>query len=414
MITMNFKKFTFLLCALTFFGAQAQTITNYTTADGLISDNVNCVDVDAADNVWFGTQLGVSMFDGTTWTNYESGTYPDMIDNNIQAIFIDSNDDLWLGTDFGINHFDGTTWMSYNATDGLGNEQIKCINEDLSGNMWFGTSGGLSEFDGSTFTNYGTAEGIPFGGVNTVTVEANGDLWIGTGLDGIRIYDGTSFTEITETEGLISNKMRAIAISADDKKWVGTSDGITVLNASDAFYTNHTTMFTLPAPDTLNPVEDIKIDGNGNVWVGVYVDYLVTEGGVSVYNGNTWLQFDVSDGLAGPVVRQLAIDSNNDVWVVTSTGVSLFTDMDYVGLEETNSVSNFSIYPNPANTDFTIQFKEEIDENVTIEIYNSFNQLVKIETITGGLQTTIAIDDLAQGIYFVKINNELKKLVVQK
>ena len=43
---MNFKKITFFICALGVFGLNAQTITNYTTTDGLLSDNVICVDVD--------------------------------------------------------------------------------------------------------------------------------------------------------------------------------------------------------------------------------------------------------------------------------------------------------------------------------------------------------------------------------
>src|SRR3989338_5185241 len=110
--------------------ATAQTFTNYTTADGLLSDNVNCVDVDASDNIWFGTQAGISMFDGGTWTGYSMGNTPNLIDNNITAIYSANSGDLWVGSDFGVSVFSGGNWTSYTTADGLGNNQIKCISED--------------------------------------------------------------------------------------------------------------------------------------------------------------------------------------------------------------------------------------------------------------------------------------------
>ena len=47
-----------LLIVISFFtlDLSAQTITNYTTVDGLISDYVACVSVDIDDNIWFGME----------------------------------------------------------------------------------------------------------------------------------------------------------------------------------------------------------------------------------------------------------------------------------------------------------------------------------------------------------------------
>jgi ligand-binding sensor domain-containing protein len=410
---MILKKIALSLCVFSLLNANAQTFTNFTTADGLVSDNVICADVDQSDNLWFGTQNGVSMYNGTTWTTYESGTFTGMADDNIQAIFIDSNDEPWIGTDFGTSVFNGSTWTTYAATEGLGNEQIKCIGQDASGDMWFGTSGGASRFDGSTWTNYGTSDGIPFGGVNSITLKSNGDLWLGTGLSGVRVYDGTNFNEITAAnDGLVNDRIRTIAFEANDYVWVGTAEGITLLNPTDVFQTNYTTIFTLPAPDTLNPIEAIEIDGNGNIWVGVYVDYLVTEGGISVYNGSEWMQYEVVDGLVGPVVRTIAIDSNNDVWVGTSTGISKISNLDYLKVNEDEPISVFSIYPNPAANDFTVQ-AFDLQENKVLEIYNASMQLVKSDMMSSGLSLTISTLDMASGLYFVKMNDQVKKLIVR-
>ena len=409
---MLLKRITLSVCALFVLNANAQSFTNFTTADGLASDNVLCVDVDVSDNLWFGTQQGVSKFDGTTWTTYNVTSDPTIADNNIQAIFIDSNGDTWIGTDFGISMFDGTNWISYTSADGLGNEQIKCIGQDATSKMWFGTSNGVSTLDGATWTNYGTADGIPFGGVNSITLHTNGEVWLGTGLSGVRVFDGTTFNPIQVTEGLISNKIRAIGIASNGKKYVGTTDGVTVLSAADEFSKNFTRVFTLPAPDTLNPIEDIKIDGNGLVWAGIYVDYLVTEGGVSVYNGHQWIQFDVNDGLAGPVVRSLAIDSNNDVWVATSTGVSKMSDTEFLSIESQKEEVSFNIYPNPTSDYITIQFQDANMQN-TIDIYDATMKLIKSVSINSQSEITIPVSELTSGIYFANINGQVKRFIVK-
>ncbi|MFT5819229.1 MAG: ligand-binding sensor domain-containing protein [Crocinitomix sp.] len=389
----------------------AQTFINYSDVDGLVSNNVLCVDANASDNIWFGTQLGVSNFDGASWITYETATYPDMADNNILSIYIDVADRTWIGTDFGTSVLESGAWTTYTTDDGLGNNKVQCINEDSDGNMWFGTITGLSKFDGATWTTFGTGDGLPFGGVKSITLNDDGNLWIGTGLGGVAIYNGTDFTEITEDEGLISDKIRGIDFSPSGQTWVATAEGVTSLDAADAVLANHTTIFTLPEPDTLNPIVDIKVDDNGVVWAGVYVDYLVSEGGVCAYNGSTWFQFDVDDGLAGPVINGLDIDENNDVWVVTSTGVTKISDHT-LKLDQNSSkeISNLNFYPNPANT--MINFDPSIDQlghNMTI--YNLLGE--KVLTTKIEMNMTVEVSTWTPGIYFIVSDQLREKLIVQ-
>lgn len=387
----------------------AQTITNYTAADGLLANNVNCVDVDANDDIWFGTQDGISVFDGATWTSHTTTTDPGLVDNTIQAIYVTASGDVWVGTDFGVSIYDGTSWASYTSVDGLGNDQIKCISEDASGSIWFGTNNGASLFDGSTWTNFGTAEGLPFGGVNEIDVHSNGDVWMGTGLSGVSIYDGAVFSTIDDSDGLIDNRIRAIVIDGSDNKWVGTSEGITVLNTANTFSLNYTTMFSLPAPDTLNPVEDLEMDSQGIIWAGIYVDYLVTEGGVCAYNGSFWNEYKVADGLVGPVVRALAIDGNDDVWGATSTGVSKISDPT-VGITD-QEIAQLHIYPNPASGEITINALEgAIGSEVTI--YDASMKMVHQATIEAA-STRLSVNHLMSGIYFVKSDSSVERLMIK-
>ena len=378
----------------------AQTFTNYSTADGLISNNVQCVYANSSSDIWFGTQLGVSQFDGATWTTYEMATYPGMADDNILSIYVDGLDQTWIGTDFGTSFFNGATWTTYTTADGLDNNKVQCINQDAEGNMWFGTINGLSKFDGASWTTFGTGDGLPFGGINSITLHSDGDLWFGTGLGGIAIYDGTDFIEITEDEGLISDKIRAIEFAPDGKSWVATAEGLSTFDAANTFLNSHTTIFTIPDPDTLNPIVDVKIDGNGVVWAGVYVDYLVTEGGVCAYNGSTWFEFDVSDGLAGPVVNGLSIDDNNDVWVATSTGITKISDHT-LATADYKQIS-FSTYPNPTMSELTISFDNVSSQATVVELYTiSMRQVSSYNVEPNESILNINLESLENGIYLL-------------
>jgi len=391
----------------------AQTITNYTESDGLLSDNVICVDVDASDNIWFGTQNGVSVFDGvSTWTNHTTATDAGLVDNTIHAMYVANSGDVWVGTDFGVSIYNGSSWATYTTTDGLGNNQVKCITEDASGDIWFGTNNGASKFDGATtWVSYGTADGLPFGGVYSIDVHSNGDVWMGSGLGGMMIFDGATFSGITTADGLVDDRIRGMVIDQQDNKWIGTSEGITVFNTGNTFSMNHTTIFTLPAPDTLNPIEDVEMDSQGNIWVGVYVDYLVTEGGVCAYNGNQWVEYTVSDGLVGPVVRALEIDSNDDVWVATSTGVSKIHDATLdINKEPVSSL--FNMYPNPANDNVSISFDMNTSDKNIIELYDASMKLIKSVEVVSQNEMTFFVGDLERGIYFVLFDSEIKKLIL--
>lgn len=391
--------------------AYGQTITNYTTADGLLNDNVNCVDVDASDNVWFGTQGGVSMFNGTTWTSYTMSTDPELPDNNITAVFAASSGDVWIGTDFGASVLSGGNWTTYTTADGLGNDQIKCIGEDGDGDIWFGTNSGATEFTGSVWTSYGTAQGLPFGGVTAITLQSDGTLWMGSGLGGILKFDGTGFTGITSADGLIDDRIRSIVLDQQDNRWFGTSEGISVFNTSDALVTNHTSMFTLPAPDTLNPIEDMDVDSQGNIWVGVYVDYLVTQGGVCAYNGYTWVEYHEIDGLVGPVVRALAVDGNDNVWVATSTGISKIYDP-ALGVSANEPLAGMNVYPNPNGGDFYIAAGTALVGE--INVFNTSMQEVTSEIqYLSDTQARIQLPDAAPGVYFCRVGNSVQKLILR-
>ena len=416
------KNVYFSLCALIALtsakSASAQEITNFTTEDGLINNTVNCLTATVEDNktvLWFGTQEGISKYDGTTWTNFNTSSHPELVHNTITAIGLDDEGQVWVGTDFGVSFFNGTEWKSYTETDGLADNRVKDLKTDGKGNLWIANNDGVSVFDGSAWKSYTKDDGLPFGGVSCIEVADNGDIWLGTGLGGVYIFDGTDFTAITEDEGLLDDNITSIAIAPNNNRWIGTAKGITVLDASNKRVKNHTRLFVMPEPDTLNPITDIKIDVDGSVWAGVYVDYLVTVGGVSNYANSKWTQFEESDGLAGPVVRGIAIDAESNVWIATSTGVSRTDKIS--SLSEVKPGTNGTIaYPNPVHETLHIVLDwDQLDPNLElVDLYNLNMELVSSKRINGRQsQLTFDMSELSKGIYFVKAGVSIRKVVVQ-
>jgi ligand-binding sensor domain-containing protein len=407
------KVLTLLIISLTLplIHLHAQIFTNYTEADGLISNFVNCVALDADDNVWFGTKDGISFFDGTTWTNFDQTSHPALVDNNVLALDVDTDNNLWIGTDFGVNKFDGTNWTTYSEADGLADDRIKYINQSDDGRIWFANNDGISILDGTTWTSYVLADGIPFGGINFVTFDTNGKAWLGTPLAGILIFDGTGFSEITENEGLLNDKVRSIAISSENEKWIGTADGISVFDANNNFVEHHELIFELPPPDLLNPVEDVQIDPAGRIWVGVYIDYLVTEGGITMYENSAWTDYNVSDGLVGPVVRRLAIDSENIVWVVTSSGVSRIGEIPTSNFD-IEIQNRIQVFPNPTSDKVTFEIPIELIGS-EFKIFNNVGVLLQNGTIRSENQI-IDLKNMANGIYFISIDRTYTKKVIVK
>ncbi len=79
------------------------------------------------------------------------------------AILEDKEDRMWFGTEAGVSRFDGTTWRTYTVADGLGRDCTYVIFQDSTGALWFG------HWDGRD-----SGGSIVEDGVYLVTVEALG------------------------------------------------------------------------------------------------------------------------------------------------------------------------------------------------------------------------------------------------
>jgi len=410
------KFLTFFITCFFFVNTYSQNITNYTTIDGLIDNYVECIDIDINDNVWFGTVNGVQMYDGINWVTYNQANFPGLLSDNIKCIKTTANGQVWVGTDYGANQLisgvSGYMWIPYTTTNGLNSNQVKSIDEDINGGIWIGTNQGISHYDGASWYTYSSPD-LHWSGVNSTDFDSSGDKWFSSPLGGITHFDGTSFTTYNTSIGLLSQNTTKIIVDNLDNKWIGTGSGISVLNNTNNYVTNYTKMYLMPPPDTLNPVVDLSIDSYNRLWAAIYVGYL-GEGGVAMYDGNNWIDYDVSDGLVGKNIKGISIDSKDNVWVATTSGVSKI-------LTTIANINNYDnqkliVYPNPSRDIINISIESKPNIVADINIYNIMGQKLHNHILKNNT-TSLDISSLKKGVYYIRTNDKAyslsKKFIVK-
>ena len=122
----------------------------------LPSDNIQSAHVTKTGEKWFGTELGIAKHTGDdtldNWTVWS--TDQGLINNFVQAITSDDDGNIWFGTPTGLSMFDGTKFTNYTKENGLSGDNIQCLILDKEGVVWIGTDEGVNSFSNGTLTSY--------------------------------------------------------------------------------------------------------------------------------------------------------------------------------------------------------------------------------------------------------------------
>jgi len=362
---------TILLGMVPLYG-QAEWIS-YTTlntgTNGIVDNKVNAILFDSNGKQWYGTDEGLSVYNGSTWTLYSAD---DVLDRStILSLFEDSNGNIWVGTSYGgVSRFDGTNWTTFGTSQGLANSSVRVITEAADGLLWVGTIGGvntydgstwttiaglpsstgydiiidasdnvwaagangLCKFDGSTWTTYTSSDGLANTYTTTVLEDASGNIWVGTGWSGLCKFDGTTWTTYTTSDGLPGSGINHLDMDSQDNIWIATSNGVAKYNGTT--FTSYTTTEGLAN----NSTNDIFIETSDNIW-------FATQSGASKYDGTTWTTLNTEDGLADNSVYTIIQDGSGDMYFGTyEGGLSKFDGSDWNTYTTANNIPNNQVY----------------------------------------------------------------------
>lgn len=249
-----------ILCMHTFVvNAQRIFSTSYTMDDGLAANRVYSILQDSCGFMWFGTDDGLSRFDGIKFKNYYLSEYINATtSNSVKKIFIDRRGKMWIGLDSSIVIYDSQTdtFRPFNAKTETG-ETIQTyvvdMIEDNDGEVWIATNGkGLYRFSPNDEIRLRVYRNIP-GESNcisqnilmTLQQDSKQNIWIGTYSEGLCCFDKHKNTFVTYKrsnlpDSLSDNSIQKILEDSHGNLWIGTfQNGLDLFNPATRTFTNY-------------------------------------------------------------------------------------------------------------------------------------------------------------------------------
>lgn len=295
-----------------------------------VGDNVyvRSMKIDNNSNtIWIGTSVGV--LEVSLADNSLVGTYTrehGLANEYVFGMHVDNKGNRWFGTNGGgISRFSpNREWKTYFPMHGLADYWVYSFSEQSNGTLWIGTWAGLSRFDPEKETFHTYLDELVNEWVYGLDVDSKDRVWIGTE-GGINMFDGETWQTWTHKEGLGAGNEQNLPIS--DNTGLGTRS-------------RHDLSVMADGQQTYNPnyVFDLVVANDDTVWAGTW------GGGVSHYDGKTWTNYTVKDGLAGNIVYSVAQDNTGGLWFGTNGGLSHFDGKNWYGYTSTDGLLDNNIY----------------------------------------------------------------------
>nr|WP_246205982.1 sensor histidine kinase [Fulvivirga aurantia] len=357
--------------------SNGQILDYYHTGNGLVSNNINYVKVENGNEVWIGTDAGLSIIQNGTITNLtsEEGLPSDMVSTSI----IDKKGLRWIGTFRGMARRSiDDKWSYFDPSHPLFENDFTTLIQDTEGNLWIGTyRQGLYKLWDGKFTNYALASANdlqPFI-VHCITpgllsntfivinetgvyrlhpqdnrlerfdvdndfsetklkfglVDSKGVLWVAT-QDYLLKYQNGKSVKYTVTDGLVHNNIRVIHEDSAGDLWIGTTNGISVIKP-DGTINNYNVNQGL----SHEYVMSIQSNEAGEVWIG-------TRNGLNLFKNDRFVTYYTKDGLAGEFVFKTFEDSDGTLWICGNAGLTRFKDGKFTIITSENGLASNTLF----------------------------------------------------------------------
>jgi len=275
-----------------------KSLKYFTMEDGLVDNNIFTIQEDEIGNIWFGTESGISSYDGTQFKTHTSPNFKDKTKFGFHSVNKKSDGD------WGIKASD----LWFNGGDGIG---VHRLSDQQLNFLAF-----------PTHNNNPNNPDI----VTDIARGRNNKIWIAT-YAGVFGYDGDSFTILNEENLNITKEqvhIRAVFEDSKNRLWIGNNSiGVllynenTIINFSEQNGLSNENIMTnniFKNQDKLEHVFAIEEDKNGNIWFGD------RDTGAWKYDGNSIINFKIEDGLSSNFVRTIYRDHKDELWFGLANG----------------------------------------------------------------------------------------------
>ena len=310
--------------------------------DGLVSNIIYSIIENKTNSILFGTDKGLSIFDGVKFENY---TEKDGLKNPMIFKLLIDESTVWIGTQEGVYVLKDKKIIPFLENKTLNNSSIYTIFKDINSNLWFGTlQNGLIFYNSKnkTFKNFTKENGLMSNFVFSIDQKSNGDIVIGTQTGSNIINEKFIISNISNFESQENIAFSSILKKDETTFSFGTfSEGIIDYN----FKTNKKTKkYDSSNGLTNNSIQCLYKDREQNIWIG-------TDGaGVYKFKNEKFTYFSKENGLPEKYINTVTEDNRGQIWIaMRSNGLCRISNntLDYFNQ---NNQKKYGLTDNDVNT----------------------------------------------------------------
>jgi ligand-binding sensor domain-containing protein/serine phosphatase RsbU (regulator of sigma subunit) len=293
----------------------------FNTSNGLHDERIWCITEDNEGNMLIGsTDQGLDIFKGERFVSFT--TQDELLHNQVNAVIEDPQGHIWFGTNQGISVYEGEgekpAFHHFDQTNNFISNLITFFRKDRNDNIWIGTDDLGVLLYSTTRKRFISQERInsylPIlsKAVTALEVGKEGHLWIGT-IDGLVEYDiikDNYVTTYTQSAGLAGNQITSLFTDSKGNLWIGSDnkEGLTCL---------HNGVFTIVKSIKEVAPTCIIEDKDGKLWVGTD-----SKGVLVLVNDTVNINYSTNEGLLSKLINLLICDKDNNIFVGTNLGLN--------------------------------------------------------------------------------------------
>jgi ligand-binding sensor domain-containing protein/signal transduction histidine kinase len=293
----------------------------YTTAQGLPSNAIQCLVPGSDGVVWVCTDNGLARMD-ISRGDPRIEAIADASNKNVHAACKDQSGNLWFAGDgprVAIQRDGRFTFLALKGVPASGSVRALLCEGDT---VWAGTSDGLVRIRGNDRNAnernnaqhlFTVKDDLADNFIFSLTQGSAGTIWIGTRNGFSRLRDG-EFDSFHPQDGLSQSTAMSMFEDREGTLWVGTKRGL------NQFVDGRGVPYTVSEGLPSNDAGPVLEDHTGAVWAGTL------DRGLARFDGQDFRTLTTRDGLASNTIFSLAEDRGGALWAGTRNGLNKLLD----------------------------------------------------------------------------------------